>query len=319
MLWAFTLVVAAAAPDVIVVHGVDVAKVKALFPAERTLLDATEVNDYLFKSETLDFQSFGRFAAPTIAGWPVELASVWKAGLTYCAEIAGPAPWAAAAVPGARCCARRLSIHLWGHYLEAKKADQVYELTVVDDAKGASARGVRYGAGAAELSSIKRDGPSGTSAALLTQVVASLLAGEGTKEKRVNLKFLFEPLSDPWKAPPELAPLTLKKSCEALPATLKFKAASPTSKALEARWAAAGKGAPLECSLSFTTHAELAEPGGGGLAGAFGPMEVVTTVLRCGPHVASTELARFLNSGKRPPLESVTTALANGLSERICP
>lgn len=315
MLSAALIAVLAAAPvDVLVVLPSSAHEaVSRATPKGRTFVDASALYEHLLAPVgMLDFQDFAAFTEPPIAGWPSELQEPWTTGTTYCREIAGPAPWRQS-LPGGRCCGRRLGLYLWDRYLASVKANEVFIVRTFPQNDTVGVRGTRSTREGLDELVVEKEGPAADQAKLIAEVVAKLFAKEGTRAKRTVVQRLFVPEpGDPWTQASAPVPFELKKRCDQLPARLTFKSQSATSKALQARWEAASKGAAadLECSLQFSSHDELPEemmPM---------PMTVVTTVLRCGDVVVSNELAR--SSLVKAPLDAVSAGLAQSLAARLC-
>jgi hypothetical protein len=315
MLTALLVVLSAAPVEVLVVLPAS-ARPAALkvAPEGRTFVDGSALYEHLLAPTGMfGFQDFEAFTEAPVAGWPVALKDVWTGGLAYCLDVSGPPPWRQT-LPGGRCCGRRLGFYLWDRYLTSLPATDVFILqTSVTKSDGVVVRGTRSTPEGVDQLVVSQSGPVGTEDRVVGKVFAKLLANDGSRETRtvVNRLFVAEP-GDPWRQQSPPVPLELKQRCDRLPAGLKFKAPSPTSQALQERWAAAAKGAgpELECSLQFSSHEELPDEA------MLMPLTVVTSVLRCGEVTVSHELAR--SSLVKAPIDAVTGGLAQSLAARLC-
>lgn len=314
MLLLLSAVLAAAAPlHVIAVHGPQSAEAVTRLTALPgvTTLDATPLHEYLLRTEgLLPMQDFEGFSAAPVKEWPAAAADVWTRGVAHCRELVGPPPFRE--LGAALGCANRLSAYLWQNYAAQQKATRVFEIDVsIDERKGkARVRGAVWEPSSRDQIFLDEGGTLAQLPQTMDRVLTALIQKKGATEARnVVSEIASATVGDPFSAEKKVTtPLTLKKTCPALPARLTVTPRSVLAQSLVARWTPAeAKGPELACTLTFSEHTER--------VGA--PVAIVTTLLTCSSSIVSTEIAK-VPTGSTSPVEVVSERLLQGLAPKLC-
>lgn len=297
--------------DVSVVHGLgpEADAARAVLCPKKPCLDATIPHAYFFSGGMLG-QDFGAFAAPPPAWWPKKLATTWTEGLAHCQALAGPPPWKDT-VAAAYACAQRLSSYLWTKWLTEQKARRVVVVTLSKAGKVLTVATESYDFPASQAF-VQHEELKEATVARVKQLTTDARDARGTPTP-IELITELAPKSG---GPSPLGEATVKtpvakaKKCDAAPAILRVTGGAPSlNESVSARWAASeiGKGPPLDCKLSESSHEES-------LMGS--PMVIVNLALACGATRVSVEV------GVMPQVNALdlgSAKLVTGLAARLCP
>lgn len=308
-------VLLAASPPihVIAVHGPQSAEALSRLTSLPgvTTIDASALHEYLLRTEgQYPMQDFDGFSAPPVKEWPSSAADIWTRGLTHCRELVGTPPFKE--LGAALGCANRLSSYLWQQYAAQQKATRVFEVDVsIDERKSrARVRGAVWEPSSRDQLFLDEGGTLAQLPQTMDRVLTALIQKKGaTQARNVVSEIASATLGDPFSAEPKVTtPITLKKTCPALPVRLAVTPRTVLADSLVARWAPPGaKGPELACTLTLSEHTER--------VGA--PTATVTSLLTCSSSIVSSEIAKVA-TGATSPVDVASEQLLQGLATKLC-
>lgn len=279
-----------------------------------TVVNGTELYEYLFGVGLMLGQDFDGFTAAPRKDWPAPLAATWRDGLAHCNAIAGPPPWKSTR-PAAMACGSRLSTFLWQRFAQHHGARNVTVVwtTAVGGKKSVRVSGETWRPGEAMAIAVEEFVSEADLKPALDRVVKALVERTGTTQPREVIDELVSKQSgvDPFAGEPVVdAAVPGLKSCAALPASLTVAPESVLAKSLGQRWASSvkGAGAAQKCELSLSQHDEES---------MMGPMTVTAATVKCGDVTGAAEAAKA-PAAKTSQVDRLSAGLVKSLVQRWC-
>lgn len=309
-----TAVLAAAPPvHLIAVHGPQSAEALTRLTSlpSVTTIDASALHEYLLRTEgEFPMQDFDGFSAPPVKEWAPATADTWTRGVAHCRTLVGEPPFKE--LGAALACANRLSSYLWQQYAAQRGATRVFEIDVsIDERKGnARVRGSAWEPGSRDQRFLDEGGTLAQLPKTMDLVLTALIQKKGaTQARNVVSELESATLGDPFSAEAKvMSPLTLKKTCAALPVRLTLSPRGVLAESLASRWSPAGAKGPVQaCTLTFSERTER--------VGA--PTALVTTLLTCSSTIISVQIPKVA-TGSRSSVDLVSEQLLQGLATKLC-